>query len=143
MKREFSSCVGIMACAVLLIAFSACGGDDGPTATGTGSISGTISFEGTWPATGNIQVSAWSYWPPNGPPAGFTNPLVMETDYPTYQYKITGLAPGNYVKVVVGWRDPADFNSSVEIGEYGAFVVQNGTDTGGLDIIADLSLAGQ
>lgn len=150
MKREFSSRAGIIACVVLLIAFSACGGDDGPTAANpadTGSISGTVSFGPSindWPTVGNIQVSVWSYWPPNGPPDGFTNPLVKETDFPTYEYKITGLDPGSYAMVTVGWRDPANPTGAKTIGEYlgaAAIVVEKGTDMPGYDISADLTLA--
>jgi len=150
MKRVFSIRTAGALCAVLLATAVACGSDN-PTSgnpANTGSISGTVTFTGTindWPATGNIQVSVWSYWPPAGPPDGFTQPLDKNLDFPTYDYKISGLDAGDYAMITVGWRDPGDPTGAKTIGEYigsNPLVIEKGKDSSGFDMTADLTQAG-
>ena len=76
--------------------------DDDPAAPTTGSISGTVTFEGTWPSGGQVQVSLFSEWPPTGPPDAFTDPI---TPGATYNYRFDGLDPATYPALVVGWLD--------------------------------------
>ncbi len=77
--------------------------DDNPATPTTGSIAGTINFEGTWPATGQVQVSVFQNFPPTGAPDAYTDPLEETT---TYNYRFDGLDPASYAAVVVGWLDP-------------------------------------
>jgi hypothetical protein len=147
MERVFSSVVCTL-CAVALATAVACSDDDNPAAgdpANTGSISGTVTFAGTWPVTGDIQVAVYSSLPPTGPPDGFTNPLNPATDYPTYDYTVPGLDPGNYAGVIVSWRDPSDPLSSEIIGQYSgglSVTVVKGETASGFDITADLDQAG-
>jgi hypothetical protein len=159
MKRAFSFAALMVACLLTLGLISACDDDDDPTgpAATTGSISGTVTFLGTWPASGNVQVSVYSSYPPMGPPDGFTDPIPAGA---SYNFKIEGLDPGNYAAVVVGWRDPAMPASAVCNGIYWVnpdsvgvaancvpeppgpmgVTVQVGKDQSGVNITADLDL---
>jgi hypothetical protein len=148
MERVFSIRSAGVLCAVLLASAIACGGDDNPTVgdpANTGSVSGTVTFIGTWPATGDVQVAVYSSLPPTGPPDAYTNPLSPGTAYPTYAYKLAGLDPGSYDGVIVSWRDPSDPLSSRIIGQYSGgspVVVVKGEDAPGFDIVADLDQSG-
>jgi hypothetical protein len=146
MERIFSIRSAGVLCAVLLAAVVACGGDDNPTVgdpANTGSVSGTVTFIGTWPATGDVQVAVYSSLPPSGPPDGYTNPL--GPNIMSYDFKVAGLDPGPYDGVIVSWRDSSDPLSSRIIGQYSGgipVVVVKGEDTPGFDIIADLDQSG-
>lgn len=144
MKRVFSrSSVGVLA-ALSLVFLVACGDDEttSPNPANTGSISGTVTFTGTWPASGDVQVAVYSSLPPAGPPDAYTNPLNGATDYPTYTYTISGLDPGTYDGVIVTWRDPSNVMSSTLIGQYSGgmpVVIEKGKTATGFDITADLT----
>ncbi|GEM_PF-355708 len=102
----------------------------------TTEISGTITFNGTWPAKGNIQVSLWTSWPPAGPPAAFSAPLTPGVA--TQTYKISELAKGPYAVITVGWRDPADPTGAKVIGVYSATNTLAGVDCKGDFTVAPL-----
>jgi hypothetical protein len=167
MKRLlYSSSLAVAIAA--MCALAACDDDDNPANTGptTGSVSGTVTFTGTWPSVGDVQVSVYSTLitppgVPGGPPDGFTDPLNSATDFPTYDYNIAGLDPGDYAAIFVGWRDPADPPGAKLIGVYWIYVDSLGIAVSGLpkapgptavsidagdnltdlDIVADLDLA--
>jgi hypothetical protein len=155
--------------ATTLAVLPACDDDDDPMTPGgptTGSVSGTVTFTGTWPSVGDVQVSIYSSivsppGVPGGPPDGFTEPLNSATDYPTYNYTLEGLDPGDYAAIFVGWRDPADPPGAKLIGVYWVYVdslgiagsglpkapgpatvsIDAGDNLTDLDIVADLDLA--
>ena len=105
---------------VILVGFLAgCDEDEGP-AEGEefGEISGTVSFVGTWPSAGEVQVSIWASWPPFGPPAAATDPLTPGEA--TQTYKVEGLTKGTYLAVTVGWRDPNNPAGAKILGVYWA-----------------------
>ena len=157
MKRflcSYALAAAVMAAAVIL---ASCGDDDPVVAT-TGSISGTVTFQGTWPTTGQVQVSLFSSWPPMGPPDAYTNPISPGA---TYNYSLGGLDPATYDAVVIGWFDPtlppgsekilgiywAD-EDSVAVDDAGnaqvnpvAVTVQAGANKGSLDMAANLDVA--
>lgn len=93
-------------CSLALAAVAACDDDDDAptTPTNTGSISGTVTFVGNWPASGNVQISLFSTFPPMGPPDAFTDPIPQGA---TYDFRLDGIEPGTYAALVVGWRDDA------------------------------------
>jgi hypothetical protein len=167
MKRLFS----IIAVAGALVwtagSFYSC---NSSTGTGpTGSVSGKVTFlnTGSWPSSGDVQVSVYSALPPDGvpagPPDGYTLPITSGSL--DYSYKIAGLDLAHYVAVFVSWRNPAIPGSATLLGVYWAYpdsvgVASNGTkiapqapgptgvsltkskpDAKNLDFVADLSLA--
>ncbi len=169
MTRLLNRMTVALAATALLAAFAACDDDDdnptngGPT---TGAVSGTVTFQGTWPTVGDVQVSMYSSiinppGVPGGPPDAFTDPLDSLTAYPTYNYAFEGLDPGDYAAIFVGWRDPADPPGAKLIGVYWIYVDSLGIAVSGLpkppgpssvsvdagdnlidlDIVADLDLA--
>ncbi len=107
-----------------------CSEDKKPTDGGEfGEISGTVTFVGTWPSTGEVQVSIWSTWPPAGPPAAATDPLTAGTA--VQSYKIEGLSKGTYTAVTVGWRDPANPAGAKVLGIYWEKSDSLGVDSNG------------
>jgi hypothetical protein len=167
MKRLFYV-LAITALAAAVGVVPACDDDNNPIDGGptTGSVSGTVTFAGTWPSVGDVQVSIYSTimtppGVPTGPPDAFTDPLNPVTDFPTYDYTLKGLDPGDYAAIFVGWRDPTDPPGARLIGVYWIYVdslgiamsglpkdpgpapvsVDAGDNLTDLDIVADLDLA--
>ena len=153
--------VALMATLSLAAAIS-CGGDDNSTGTGpTGTISGTVTFRGTWPATGGIFITVFAQYPPTGAPDAFTNPITESMLGPgrTYDYEISGLETGTYKAVLIGWRGGVgndkctglywEFPDSLGIdgdcvaqapGPSAVTVKKNETTTG-VNMLSDLTLA--
>ncbi|RMH65216.1 MAG: hypothetical protein D6677_03040 [Calditrichaeota bacterium] len=125
MKRYLWIYVMITAIWVL----TSCSEDDGaPNETQTyGTISGTVTFVGTWPDKGDVQVSAWTSWPPAGPPAASSD--VLTPGNATQSYKLEGLSLGSYPVITVGWRDPADPAGAVVLGIYHGDATEAGVDS--------------
>jgi len=123
---------------VLFIAFwLGCSDEKNPVQSSTTTeVSGTVTFNGAWPSTGNIQISLWTSWPPAGPPAAFSAPLTPGVA--TQTYKITELSKGPYAVITVGWRDPADPTGAKVIGVYSANTTLAGVDCKGDFTVAPL-----
>ncbi|NUO80677.1 hypothetical protein HUU05_11405 [candidate division KSB1 bacterium] len=104
---------------VVLMAFIACSDDSNPTKTPEfGTVSGRVTFVGAWPATGDVQVSIWTSWPPAGPPASASSAIASGTT--VYDYKLEGLNKGEYKALTVGWRDPVNPSGAKVLGLYWA-----------------------
>ncbi len=160
MKRLFHGLAIAVAMATLIGMLPACDDDNNPAGGGptTGTVSGTVTFNGTWPTTGDVQISVFSTFPPPpGPPDAFTDPIPAAA---SYDYQIGGLEPGDYAAIVVGWRDPGNPSAAEILGMYWAFVDSVAVDSNGdprgfplpvtveagqtednLDITADLDVA--
>jgi len=91
----------------MLVVVASCGGDDSTGNAPTGSISGTITFRGPWPATGSIYITVFGQYPPTGAPDAFSNPILENQLGPnrTYNYKLSGIEAGTYKAVLIGWRE--------------------------------------
>lgn len=153
--------------ATLLVVATACDDDDGMMGTvpTTGSVSGTVTFNGSWPATGDVQISVYTSlappWVPMGPPEASSE--VITGSPATLDYKIEGLDKASYAAVFVGWRDPLNPMGARLIGMFWmhadsvginamtglphqqptGFVVADGNlDNPDHDITADLDLIG-
>lgn len=123
---------------VLSMAFwQGCSDDKNPVQSSTTTeVSGTVTFNGTWPTKGNIQVSLWTSWPPTTAPAAFSAPLTPGVA--TQSYKIAGLSKGSYAVITLGWRDPADPTGAKVIGVYSANNTLSGVDCKGDFTVAPL-----
>lgn len=94
-----------------------------------GEVAGTVNFVGTWPATGDVQVSLWQTWPPAGPPTAAS--AVFTRDIASQSYRIQCLAKGTYSVLTVGWRDPANPMGAKVLGIYWAQADSLGVDATG------------
>ncbi len=117
MKRTFSlGALMVLGLSVLLLG---CSKEDNPVqAEQFGEISGTVTFVGSWPQVGEVQVSIWANWPPMGPPAAAS--VAFQPGQNVQTYKIDGLSKGTYPVVTVGWRDPNNPAGAKVLGVYWA-----------------------
>ena len=123
-------------------------------------LSGTITFTGTWPDTGAVAVSLSSTWPPQGAPAASAAITSTDLSNNTYTYTFENVTFGSYASIAVSWEDPNNTNPTTNqhpLGAYGGvhpfFTVYGGTEPTavtvseteyeltGLSFDADLSLA--
>ena len=119
-------------------------------------LSGTITFTGTWPDTGAVAVSLSSTWPPQGAPAASTAITSADLSNNTYTYTFENVTFGSYASIAVSWEDPNDTNpmsNQHPLGVYGATaeadfmdatsvtVTETEYELTGLSFDADLSLA--
>jgi len=123
-----------------LMAFVACSDDENPVQQEEfGEVSGTVTLVGTWPATGDIQISIWTSYPPMGPPDAFTEPLPQPANN-MLTYKIEGLAKGTYGMLTAGWRDPNDPAGAKILGVYWAKADSLGVDQNGIPVVTPLEI---
>ena len=121
-----------------LMVFLACDDEESPTQPGpvTGSVAGTVTFIGSWPATGEVQVSIYSAltapWVPMGAPDGFTDPITSGSA--TYDYTMSGLDKGDYMAIYVSWRDPLNPASTKLLGMYWTNPAASGIAPSGLPV---------
>ena len=122
----------------------------------SGTLSGTVTFTGSWPDTGDVFISLQNNWPPTGAP--YAVDVILEEDVSSDEYVLNfvDVAFGTYGALSVSWEDPNDANPATNqhiLGAYGATVeayfmdadslvvsVDNAELTG-LDFVSDLSLA--
>ena len=119
-------------------------------------LSGTITFTGTWPDTGTVAVSLSSTWPPQGAPAASAAITSADLANNTYTYTFENVTFGSYASIAVSWEDPNDTNpmsNQHPLGVYGATaeadfmdatsvtVTETEYELTGLSFDADLSLA--
>ena len=113
---------------IFLGLFLTTGCGDNPTGTSTpesATITGTITFSGTWPSDapdGSVAVSLSSNWPPTGAPAAYT--AITETDVTnnTYTYTFDNVTFGTYGAITVSCLDPGDGDPATNqhiLGSYG------------------------
>lgn len=124
------SCQHMLALGIVAVLALTPGCSDNTTAPATGAVSGTVSFSGTWPASGDIQVSIYSNlnppYIPMGPPDGFTDPIPGPVV--SFDYTLNGLAMGDYTAVYVSWRDPQNPANSRLLGMYWMTTGDSGID---------------
>lgn len=143
MKRSFLNLL-IFMLVVAPVVLGGCSEDSNPAAPTTGSISGTVNFTGTWPSTGDVQISVYSSisqpggpgpaYLPTGAPDGFTDPIPGPVT--SYDFTIGGLGMGTYAAVYVGWRDPANPSGALLLGVFQANHSVSGLDQQGLPAAA-------
>jgi len=129
MKQFNTTVIKAMATILALFLIASCSSNP-TTSNNLGEISGTVTFVGQWPATGDIQVSAWASWPPAGPPAAASE--VFTSGVNSQTYKIEGLSKGDYPVLTLGWRDPANPQGALVLGVYWANADSAGVDATGM-----------
>lgn len=121
MKRIFQ-CNRMVVLLFGVLALAACSSDDPTEVAQTGTVSGTVNFSGTWPATGDVQVSIYANlappFIPMGNPDGVTE--AIQGSPTTFNYSIPGLDKADYTAIFVGWRDPQNPQGARLIGIYWA-----------------------
>ena len=97
----------------------------------TGTITGTITFDGAWPATGDVQISIYgdlsAPFVPTGPPEQASEPIASGSS--TYEYTFEGLAKSTYAAIYVSWRDPANPAGTKLLGMYWTDASSSGIST--------------
>ena len=93
----------------------------GTTPPESATISGTITFTGTWPTNGTIAVSLSSTWPPAGAPAASKTITYSDLSNNTYAYTFENVTFGSYGAIAVSWEDPNDNNPASNQHTLGAY----------------------
>ncbi|MBT3215937.1 MAG: hypothetical protein HOD97_00995 [Candidatus Marinimicrobia bacterium] len=86
-------------------------------------ISGTVTFSGIWPDTGDVSISLQTNWPPTGAPYAYTAITSAELSSNQYSYLFEEVAFGTYKSIAVSWLDPTDTSPMTNqhiLGAYGA-----------------------
>ena len=128
-----SAKIVVTAIIILTMIMVSCKSSNEPedTTPQTGSVSGKVTFVGTWPTTGEVQVGIYANlqppYIPMGPPEAFTDPIPQGTV--EYTYKLEGLEKGTYSAIYVSWRDPNNPAVSKILGMYWAHTDSVGIDT--------------
>ncbi|HXS10502.1 MAG TPA: hypothetical protein VN852_10995 [Candidatus Krumholzibacteria bacterium] len=106
MKSHRQGFAAVWMALLMLVVVASCGDDDSTGTPQSGSIAGTVTFRGTWPASGEIYITVFAQYPPTGAPDAFTNPITQNQLGPgrTFNYKVPGLEAGTYKAVLIGWR---------------------------------------
>tara|TARA_B100002051_G_C16739729_1_gene643479 strand:+ start:3466 stop:3894 length:429 start_codon:yes stop_codon:yes gene_type:complete len=81
-----------------------------PNAVETGTLSGAITFSGTWPDSGEVLLTLDTQYPPMGPPAGSRSIQSNQLVDNKYDYYFEGLAFGDYAALTVTYW-PNDYSS--------------------------------
>ena len=135
-----------------------CDNSTGPETPESATISGTITFTGTWPSSDYVYVSLNSTWPPQGVPAASKQILSSDVDVTnnTFSYTFDNVTFGTYGSIAASWMDVTDTNPATNqytLGAYGGSAVAGFMDAAdiscstteysvtGLDFTANLSLA--
>ena len=84
-------------------------------------LSGTITFTGTWPDAGTVAVSLSSAWPPAGAPAASAAIISADLSNNTYTYTFENVTFGSYASIAVSWQDPNDTNPMTNQHTLGAY----------------------
>ena len=77
--------------------------DDKVTATKpeSATISGVVTFTGTYPDTGSVMLTLDTAYPPQGAPAGFKMIAESDLDNDSYAYSFNELAFGDFAALTV------------------------------------------
>ena len=151
----------LLVLSLLSIMFLTMACEDKNSTPESATISGAVTFTGTWSTTGTVSISMQTAWPPTLAPYAFktidSDDLNSNNEY---SYSFENVAFGTYPAIAISWQDPNDSNPATNqhiLGAYGGvypfFTAYGGTDPKavtvskteyeltGLDFGADLSLA--
>ena len=66
-----------------------------------GSISGTVTFSGSWPDSGEVLITLDTSYPPQGPPAAFSYIASDDISNGVYNYNFSDLSFRSYDAITV------------------------------------------
>ena len=66
-----------------------------------GSISGTVTFSGSWPDSGEVLITLDTSYPPQGPPAGFSYITNDDISNGVYNYNFSDLSFRSYDAITI------------------------------------------
>jgi len=66
-----------------------------------GSISGTVTFSGSWPDSGEVLITLDTSYPPQGPPAAFSYITNDDISNGVYNYNFSDLSFRSYEAITV------------------------------------------
>ena len=66
-----------------------------------GSISGTVTFSGSWPDSGEVLITLDTSYPPQGPPAAFSYITSDDISNGVYNYNFSDLSFRSYEAITV------------------------------------------
>ena len=66
-----------------------------------GSISGTVTFSGSWPDSGEVLITLDTSYPPQGPPAAFSYITSDDISNGVYNYNFSDLSFRSYDAITV------------------------------------------
>tara|TARA_Y100000590_G_C15713605_1_gene1011131 strand:+ start:767 stop:1204 length:438 start_codon:yes stop_codon:yes gene_type:complete len=102
-----------------------CDNSTAPETPESATISGTITFTGTWPTSGEVTVSLNAMWPPQGAPAAYAVITSSDVVNDTYTYTFENVTFGTYPAIAVahdnGSGNPA--TSKTVLGAYGGSAI--------------------
>ena len=115
----------LLALSLLSVMFSAMACEDSDTddtVPESATLSGVVTFSGTWPGTGTVSISLNPTWPPTGAPYSFKYIIPAEIESDQYSYIFKDVAFDAYASISVSWLDPDDSNPMTNqhaLGVYG------------------------
>ncbi len=90
--------------AFLIMSLNGCEDNNADTVNNnpeTGTLSGAITFVGTWPDSGSVLLTLDVRYPPIGPPAGSKTIESNQLENNVYEYTLDNLSFGEYAALTV------------------------------------------
>ena len=120
--KPFKTLLVLSLLSVMFSAMACEDSDTDDTVPESATLSGVVTFSGTWPGTEILSISLNPTWPPTGAPyaSKYITPAEIESDQ--YSYIFEDVAFGAYASISVSWLDPDDSNPMTNqhvLGVYG------------------------
>ncbi|MCS5646925.1 MAG: hypothetical protein NZ838_12450 [Candidatus Marinimicrobia bacterium] len=120
--KPFKTLLVLSLLSVMFSAMACEDSDTDDTVPESATLSGVVTFSGTWPGTEILSISLNPTWPPTGAPyaSKYITPAEIESDQ--YSYIFKDVAFGAYASISVSWMDPYDPNPMTNqhiLGVYG------------------------
>ena len=120
--KPFKTLLVLSLLSVMFSAMACEDSDTDDTVPESATLSGVVTFSGTWPGTEILSISLNPTWPPTGAPyaSKYITPAEIESDQ--YSYIFEDVSFGAYASISVSWLDPDDSNPMTNqhtLGVYG------------------------
>ena len=119
--KPFKTLLVLSLLSVMFSAMACEDSDTDDTVPESATLSGVVTFSGTWPGTGTVSISLNPTWPPTGAPYAFKYITSAEIESDQYSYIFEDVAFGTYAALAVSWEDPEDDNPATNQHTFGAY----------------------